>query len=770
MEGSTQLGGVEEPTTRTAGVDLGAHAVGTFIERSRLERRLFASSAPVVLLEAPTGYGKSVVLAQWAAADPRPFASVVLSAEHNDPVAFLTAVIDALDPIEPVPEAITAALAGAELNPEATVVPRFERMLSARSEPMVLVLDELEHIESPPTLRLIKAIIDNVPPGSQLAMATRSAPSLQLARLRANRRLTELKRSDLVMTRRECEAVLAGLDLDLEPADLDVLVRRTEGWPAALYLAGLALAEETDMHAAISRFAGDDRIVVDYIRDEFLLPASKRRVDFLRRISILDRFSGDLCDAILERTGSTKKLRDLSTENMLLVPLDRRDEWFRFHPLFAEMLRSELRRTEPELEAELQGRASDWWAEHGDTRRAIDHALAAGAYERVGELLWDTVPEYMARGRYTTVKRWLDGLGQDRLVADPALSLTAAHGYLSRGQGAMAEHWGTVTHGHLDAERRASATGSLGAGLALLDATLARGGIAEMRELAAAAEKALPEESVWRSLSCLVDGTAALLGGAAAEAREKLSEGARRAAVFGAPIVQTICQAQVALVAADEDDWHVARILSSQARAQIERSGLSESPTMAVVFAASAYVRGHDGQAEEASADLRAGIRLLRALDEFAAWYEAEVRIVLARAAVKLDEVLIARELLGEAERRLDAMPDAATLRAWANEAETALETVSAAAVSDLTPAELRVLQFLPTHLSFPQIAASVYVSPNTVKTQAQAVYRKLGVSSRQAAVERAREAGLLSEDGRRTTRGRAESPALDDAGASPGT
>ncbi len=120
--------------------------------------------------------------------------------------------------------------------------------------------------------------------------------------------------------------------------------------------------------------------MVDYIRDEFLAPASKRRVDFLRRISILDRFTGELCDAVLERRGSTTTLRDLSTQNMLLVPLDRRDEWFRFHSLFSGMLRSELHRTEPELERELHGRASEWWAEHGDSTQAIHHAIAAESY------------------------------------------------------------------------------------------------------------------------------------------------------------------------------------------------------------------------------------------------------------------------------------------------------------------------------------------------------------------------------------------------------
>ncbi len=753
MSGSTQVHERDRPSNvHVAGIDLDTLALQTFVERPRLLRRFEESDAPVVVLDAPTGYGKSVALAQWAEADPRPFASVTLTDEHNDPVVFLSALIEALSPIEPIPAEVSSALVGAELNLEGVVLSRFEGALIAREVPMVLVLDELEHIESPSTLRSIRSVIDNIAAGSQVALSARSLPALSLGRLRANRRLTEVRRTDLVMTPRECGALLRGLGLELTAGDLDILVRRTEGWPAALYLAGLALSDQANTSIAISRFAGDDRIVVDYIRDEFLAPASRRRVDFLKRISILDRFTGELCDALLERTGSATRLRDLSTQNTLIVPLDRRDEWFRFHSLFSEMLRSELHRTEPDLEPALHRRASEWWEGHGDSTQAIQHAIAAEAFDRVGELMWAAVPEYMARGRYATVKRWLERLGPDRVAADPCLSLTAAHGYLSRGQGGLAEHWAGVARGTLVGMPDSAKRRSLLAGLALLDATLARGGVAEMRQLSTSAARVLADDSVWVSMCCLTDGVAALIVDETAQARHRLSEGARRAAVFGAPLVQTICLAQVALVAADEDDWHVARMLASQARAQVDRSGLSEYPTISIVLATSAFARAHDGHAEKALEDLRAGIRLLGALDAFGAWYEIQTRIVLARAAVKLDDVPVAHELLDEARRRLSSVPDAVLLKSWLEQTERALSAVSATAIGDLTPAELRILQFLPTHLSFPQIAAKVYVSPNTVKTQAQAVYRKLDVSSRREAVERALQAGLLSDEPARVT------------------
>jgi LuxR family transcriptional regulator, maltose regulon positive regulatory protein len=724
-------------------VDLDAVALGTFVERPRLLERLGRNASEVVLLEAPTGYGKTVLLAQWAAADPRPFEWITLTPDHDDPAALVAAVLEALGAGEPAGSNVAAALGVPEPDLDGTVLPRLERALGEEAVPMVLVLDELEHIESPRSLDVVRSVAGHLPSGSQLVLSTRSQPALPLGRMRANRRLTELRRGDLAMTRGECELLLAGAGLEVDADELDVLFRRTEGWPAALYLAALALSEEPDRHAAIRRFAGDDRYVVEYVRDEFLAPASKRRVEFLRRVSILDRLSGELCDAVLERKGSATTLRNLSRENVLLLPLDRRDEWFRFHALLGEMLRSELHRVEPEVEAELHRRASAWWSAHGDSGRAIHHAIEGGDADRAGELLWAGVPEYMASGRWATVKRWIDRVGPERLVADPFLSLTAAHGFLSRGEGAPARHWAEVTRSLLpDAPSRK--TQPLVAGLALLDATLACGDVTDMRDHVAAAVDALPEDDQWMSMCRTLDGVALHLMGREDEARDALTEGARRAAVTGVPIIQCLALAQLALLAADVDDWQVARMLASQARAQTDRSGLGDYPTMAIVMATSAYVRARTGAAEEALADLRLAERLVARVDEFGSWFKAEVPIVLARAAMALGEARRAIELVIESERAGRPISDAPSLELWRDEVRETASGASFAAAGELTPAELRVLRFLPTHLTFPQIAAEVYVSPNTVKTQAQAVYRKLGVSSRREAVARAAEAGII--------------------------
>jgi LuxR family maltose regulon positive regulatory protein len=252
------------------------------------------------------------------------------------------------------------------------------------------------------------------------------------------------------------------------------------------------------------------------------------------------------------------------------------------------------------------------------------------------------------------------------------------------------------------------------------------------------------EDDPWRSLCCLLEGVSLhLSGGEASAARVLLEEGTRRGAV--APNVQALCLAQHALLAMDSGEQGATELVLL-ARAQLDRYyGLWEYPTVALVVAVLAWVRARDGQVETAAVDAEAAARLLAKSSDPIWWFDAEARIILARAYQRLGDAPRARELLAEAERRLAQTPDAVLLAAWLQETRAGLD--QAAADTGLTRAELRVLQFLPTHLSFREIAERTHVSPNTVKTQAQAIYRKLEVSARAEAVDAARGAGLLGAD-----------------------
>ena len=256
----------------------------------------------------------------------------------------------------------------------------------------VLVLDDVHTLDSSEALAVISAVAEHLPPGSQLALGARSEPALPIGHLRTHRMLTELRSRDLAMTTAEAQRLLAAMGLELEPGHVATLLDRTEGWPAGLYLAVLSLQEQPDVGAAVARFAGDDRLITDYLRDELLSRLSPQHLRFLMRTSVLDRVCGPLCDAVLERSRSGAALRDMSRSNLLLIPLDRHDKWYRYHTLVLETLRGELHRREPELEAELHRRASAWYAEQDEPDRAIEHALAAGDAARAGELMWAQCP------------------------------------------------------------------------------------------------------------------------------------------------------------------------------------------------------------------------------------------------------------------------------------------------------------------------------------------------------------------------------------------
>src|SRR5262245_14063367 len=292
-------------------------AAPPLVERPRLVNRLRETTTPVVLLNAPSGYGKSVLLAQWGSVDPRRMESVLLRDEHNDPVLLIGSIVEALARIEPFPAGSVSSPQDEASDLETRLLPPLAAAMAERKTPFVLALDELERIESPDALRVISTLGGQIPRGSQLALASRTDPAISIGRLRAHQSLIELGRRELAMNKAEAQRLMAGLSLHPTPKQLDVLVGRTEGWPAALYLAGLALGEASDLGRAIGEFAGDDRIVVEYIREEFLEGLSRRRLEFLRRVSILDRVSGELCDRVIGRSGSASVLRDLSHSNML---------------------------------------------------------------------------------------------------------------------------------------------------------------------------------------------------------------------------------------------------------------------------------------------------------------------------------------------------------------------------------------------------------------------------------------------------------------------
>jgi len=369
----------------------------------------------------------------------------------------------------------------------------------------------------------------------------------------------------------------------------------------------------------------------------------------------------------------------------------------------------------------------------------MHHAVAAGDSARAATLLTESAAEYVTRERNDTMELWLSTFTQAEIVARPSLVLAAANSHLLNGDLDAIQGWESAVRRVLDETPRSRREPALESSAAILHAAAARDGLARMGEEAARAYALEPENSPWRPLCCLLDGVARHLIGDREAAEARLLEGARRGAV-SAPNVQTLCLAQLALAAAGREDWESAAQFSSRARSQVEHYDLCDFPLLALVFAASAAVRARRGQVELAQDDMRQASRLLDQLMDFIPWYEVETRLGLAAAAIRLSDMRLARELVAEAKRTARRMPEATVLHDWVDK----LEEACVVGPELLTTAELRILAFLPTHLSFREIAGRLFVSANTVKTQAHAVYRKLDAASRSEAVARASQLGLL--------------------------
>ena len=272
----------------------------------------------------------------------------------------------------------------------------------------------------------------------------------------------------------------------------------------------------------------------------------------------------------------------------------------------------------------------------------------------------------------------------------------------------------------------------------------ARDGVVQMRADVVGAYEGLPADSPWRSLCRLIEGVSYHLAGDRNTARTLLEEGSRRGGA-AAPHVQTLCLAQLALISLDESDHEQAYTSAELAMAEVAHFAVADYPTSGLVFAVAALVRARSGRTQDASADLRQATELMSSLSEMTPWYEAEIRVVVARTLLLLDDVPGARAQLAHAARYLRQADDAVVIREWIETAWDEIDTAgSVVGRWPLSPAELRLLHFLPTHLTFREIADDLFVSANTVKTQARSIYRKLGVSSRAEAVDCARAAGLL--------------------------
>ena len=409
--------------------------------------RLCASTAPLVTVVAPAGYGKTTLLAGWAEADPRPFAWVALDSGDDDAVVFLRYIAAAVHRVEPLPGEVFDALSGPGGSSWALRVPRVGSALAALERPLVLALDDLHAVANPSCLDVVAELRRYVPAGSQIAIASREEPPLPLARWRAEGSVCEIGATELRMDEQEAEVLLEAAGVELEAAELSELTERTEGWPAGLYLAALSLQAGGPSSAGPASLNGDDRFVSDYFRLELLSRLPAAEAQFLKYTSVLDRMSGGLCDAVLETTRSAHTLETLERTNCFVVPLDRRTGWYRYHHLFGELLRDELERTEPEVLPALNRRAMDWCIANDFPEAAVVYGHAAGETDTVAGLVDALALPLHYDGRIETLEEWLGWFSDDELRRYPALAVFGAWVRALTGRPADAERWLALADG-----------------------------------------------------------------------------------------------------------------------------------------------------------------------------------------------------------------------------------------------------------------------------------------------------------------------------------
>ena len=409
------------------------------VSRPHLTDRVqLGTQSKLTLVSAPAGFGKSTLLAEWLGAAPAEgtgTAWLSLDPGDNQPFVFWTHVVAALQTAAPaVGAAMLTLLRSRDRSIEAVLAPLLNE-LNALPHDLVLVLDDYHTIDSPEIQDGMAFLLEHLPTQVHLVIASRADPALPLARLRAGGDLTEIRAVDLRFTPDEADAFLNGvMTLGLTAQDVAVLEGRTEGWIAAIQLAGLSMQGRDDVAGFIAQFAGDDRYIVDYLLEEVLQLQPEHVRTFLLETSILSRLNGSLSDAVTGRSGGKAMLEALERQNLLLVPLDDRREWYRYHHLFADVLEARLRDEQPGRVAELHSRATEWYEQEGERGEAIRHAIAGGDFGRAADLIELAMPA-SGRGRQeATLRRWLDAL-PDELIRDrPVLSNGYAGSILVRGE------------------------------------------------------------------------------------------------------------------------------------------------------------------------------------------------------------------------------------------------------------------------------------------------------------------------------------------------
>lgn len=700
--------------------------------------------ARLVVVRAPAGYGKSSLLREWSELDERPVVSVTLDAADDDPVVLARSVAGGFVAAGLVSKeaADLWARPSASLRPEAVLLPR---ALEGLAVPFVLLVDELDRVAAPQSMALLDRIVECVPRGAQVVLAGRRPPSFA-ARRRVQGDVAEIGPDELTLDAEGTVAVFAdvGVDLGLDAARL--VTDHAEGWPAGIYLSALVARDAPEKFVPGQVVRGTDRFVADYLMREVFEHLPPKRQTFLMRAAVLDDLCAPLCEHVTGIGGAPAMLRATEETNSFLVPLDRDRTWYRFHNLFRDFLLGELQRLDPGSVAGMQRRAAVWCRENGRPEQAVEYLVRAQAFDEIGPLLTAVIRPAYLEGRVSTIESWLARCGERTIAHFPPLAVLAGWVEAMSGSPGGAVRWAALADGLAYDGDTGSGFVSYASEAASLRALMCANGVEAMLRDAQFTVECEPEWSPWRNTALWLLGQAHELGGDPEAAVRCHDEGLRVDEERGSrPLLVTLVSR--ALLAMDEGDWPGARRWIEQAEEPGAMVGSGDYPEVFLLHAAGARLALHDGDKAKLATKLEAAMGTRRVATWAVPHAAVHARLILVDIALVLGDRPRAKMLQLEAEEVLVRRPNLGVLVDRVRRSRERLEAVGAGGAlahgERLTPAELRLLPYLSTHLTFPEIGKKLYVSRNTVATHVGSIYRKLGVSSRSAAVERLRELGL---------------------------
>ncbi len=713
------------------------------VSRSRLvPLRTAAGYSRVVLVSAPAGYGKSTFAAQWIDRDLRPSCWVQLTHDDNDPVVLLARIAAALERTGPVDGELLAELSRPAPRIDDVALPLLAADLRERS-PFVLVLDDVDAMTAKKGRAILAFLVDEVRSNCQLVLVTRGDPGVPLGRLRAGDGLLEIGADDLALDATETHDVAESGGLALTGKAAEALRARTEGWAAAVVLATLSLRGREDAGARAAALSGNHAQIADYLVEEVLEREPEHLKQFLLGTSILERMTAPLCDAVLGTADAAASLEALARANAFVVALDDRREWYRYHRLFSDLLRAELGRRHPGLLTVYRRRAAHWCEQHGTPGEAFRYAHASGDLAQTGRIALAHRDEG-AKGRQSeTVRLWLERCADEEIASDPQLAIAATWIYFYGGDAARARRFSTAAaRGTLDV---ASADGasSLRSSLASVRALLAPDGIPQMlrdAEVVYSLEKRTGTR--WLASGCRAMGVAHVLLGKPQEAITELREAL--ALLRDQPELAHVrvgCLGYLAFAAAELGNRRDVQRWAVEATWLVADAHLEEAACSVAAYTAGALAHQQRGDHTEAARQLRS-VRRIRQRLRAARWADVDLALRCADISLELGDPVGALQFAQVAGDGLQGYPDAGTLPGRLRRLE---ERIRRGEDFGLTAAELRVLSFLPTHLSLQEIAERLYLARPTVKTHVASIYDKLGVLGRSEAVETIEQFGLGS-------------------------